>query len=319
MLHTIRQSADRLFSELSRSLLAARNGKAQARTKTAEPVRYEPLRHVTLTDQVARTLFDEYAAHRAGPSGSQETGWILLGIRERHEAIVLATLPAGTQGDASVAHIEFNTDAQVLGSRIVRQVDRRLTILGLVHTHPGTLRHPSDGDYRGDSQWVAQLRGKEGVFGIGTIEDVPVQEVVFARQPRPHVQCYAGMCLSWYTLAAGDARYRPLPQRLTVGPDLARSLHGVWPEIEAHAEQLDRLYRQQADVTFGVVPGKKRLALAVNVPLARPGEAVRVLMEDSEVSYYLQRNGDLVAVDPSETRVDRGVYLLMAEVAAPPV
>ena len=85
-------------------------------------------------------------------------------------------------------HIGFNGAGQVLGSRIVRQTDKRLRILGVVHTHPGSLRHPSDGDFQGDSRWVPQLRGNEGIFGIGTA-DGATNGAVFSYQPRPHVQC----------------------------------------------------------------------------------------------------------------------------------
>jgi proteasome lid subunit RPN8/RPN11 len=123
-----------------------------------------------LTDGVGHTLFEEFAGHRAEARGEEETGWVLLGLREAREAVVLATLPAGALRDASVAHVRFNSNAQALASRIVRQTNRRLTMLGVVHTHPGSLRHPSDGDLRGDGQWVANLRGHEGVFGIGTAD-----------------------------------------------------------------------------------------------------------------------------------------------------
>ena len=102
------------------------------------------LRQVRLTDGVGHTLFEEYAGHRAN-RGEVETGWVLLGLREADEAIVVATLPAGAEADAGVAHVRFNSEAQVVASRIVRQSDRRLRILGVVHTHPGSLRHPSEG------------------------------------------------------------------------------------------------------------------------------------------------------------------------------
>ena len=87
---------------------------------------------MTLTDEVGRTLFEEYAAHHEGPRGHEETGWILLGLREEHEAVALATLPAGTERSAGVAHVRFNSNGQALASRIVRQADRRLTMLGVV-------------------------------------------------------------------------------------------------------------------------------------------------------------------------------------------
>src|SRR5207244_12506053 len=110
-----------------------------------------------------RTRCEEYAGLRQTDSGDEETGWILLGLRERDEAIALATLPAGTLSDTGVAHVRFNSLAQEIGSRIVRKQDRRLKILGVVHTHPGSLRHPSGGDYPGDSVWVRPLRGAPGI------------------------------------------------------------------------------------------------------------------------------------------------------------
>ena len=123
---------------------------------------------------------------------------------------MLATLPAGAMRDASVAHVRFNSNAQALASRIVRQTDRRLATLGVVHTHPGSLRHPSDGDLRGDGQWVANLRGKEGIFGIGTADGPETTGDLFAYQPSPHVQCMGGLRFSWYSLRQGDARLSSL-------------------------------------------------------------------------------------------------------------
>src|SRR5262249_53985037 len=128
------------------------------------------VQQVVLTEEVARTLFDDFAAHRQGERGDEEIGWVLLGVREEEEGLVLATLPAGTTRSAGVAHVLFDSDTQAIASRIVRQKDRRLNIVGVVHTHPGSLRHPSEGDYHGDSLWVGQLRGGEGVFGIGTAD-----------------------------------------------------------------------------------------------------------------------------------------------------
>jgi proteasome lid subunit RPN8/RPN11 len=280
------------------------------------PRQYGPLKRVTLSDEVGRTLFEEYAAHRQGPRGHEETGWVLLGLREANEAVVLATLPAGAERNAGVAHVRFNSVGQALGSRIVRQADRRLTMLGIVHTHPGSLRHPSDGDFQGDSQWVGRLRGQEGVFGIGTADGKGKGDDVFLRYLKPHVQCLGPLCLSWYSLREGDANYRPLPCDLTLGPDLARPLHSVWPTVEAHAERLDRLYCQQAGVKFEVTAGQQNLALAIDVPLAEPGHAIRVLLEGKEVRYYLVRNGEVLEADSREQLVDRGVYLLLAELVA---
>ncbi len=277
---------------------------------------YMPLERVLLTDGVGRTLFEEYAEHQVGSRGEEETGWVLLGVREEREAIVLGTLPAGTERDAGVGHVQFNSAGQIVGSRIIRQFDRRLTILGIVHTHPGSLRHPSDGDLRGDSGWVGQLRGREGIFGIGTADVKPSPGVAVAYQPKPNMQCLDKLRLSWYALREGDKNYRPLPVVLTLGPDLARPLHSVWSVIEMHADRLDRLCRQQSGITFEVVTGKQEPALAVTVPLAQAGHTLRVMLEGKEGRYYWLRDGELLLVDPKESRVDRAVYLLLAELAA---
>ncbi len=317
MLQALVSIAGRLLSDFHRSLFGQRGpGRAVPDSGSAFAPKYQPLRRVLLTDGVGHTLFEEYGAHCAGRRGEEETGWVLLGVREADEAVVLATLPAGTQCDASAGHIQFNSSAQTLGSRIVRQVDRRLTILGVVHTHPGSLRHPSDADFRGDAVWVGQLRGREGIFGIGTADGIPSDGIAFVQQPKAHVQCLDKLRLSWYALREGDKNYRPLAVGLTLGPDLARALHGLWSTLEAHAGRLERLCRQQVGVSFEVVAGKRGPALAAKVPVAEPGNSIRVLLEDRDVQYYLLRNGEPLLADPRETRVDRAVYLLLAELAA---
>jgi len=315
-------TARRLLNDVPRTLLRERLPPGLPRPPGRQrPPEYHALERVVLTDGVGRTLFEEYAAHRAGAAGEAETGWVLLGLREPREAVVLATLPAGTQSDASATHVQFNSAGQVIGSLIVRQQERRLRMLGVVHTHPGSLRHPSEGDYRGDRDWIEQLvarrylRGEEGIFGIGTA-DATGKGKLFADQPAVHVQCLGELRFSWYSLRHGDAAYRPLAVGVTIGPDLARPLHEVWEAIEVHAERLERLYRQQTGVTFGVVPEESGPWLAVNVPVAGTAAVIRVLLRPKEARYFLVRNGEMLAVDCLEDRVDRGVYLLLAELAA---
>lgn len=242
---------------------------------------------------------------------------MLLGLRDERHAIALATLPAGSRRDAGVAHVQFDHVTQAVASRIVRQLDRRLVPLGVVHTHPGSLRHPSDGDYRGDQAWVAQLRGNEGVFGIGTADGRPDQALPnLGCHPRPHRQALGKLCFSWYSLRQGEAAYRPLPLELVLGPDLARPLHEIWPTIETHAEGLDRLARQQSGLTFDITDGRKGVALSVVIRLAEPGTAIRVLLEGPCIHYLIERDGEYLIATPSDDRVDQGVYLLMAELAA---
>jgi proteasome lid subunit RPN8/RPN11 len=285
----------------------------------AEPVvphPYGALHRILLTDGVSRTLFEEYAAHRASSSGEEETGWMILGHREQNQAVVLATLPAGALSEAGVAHIRFNALGQEIGARIVRQHDRRLTTLGVVHTHPGSLRHPSDGDLRGDKTWVGQLRGKEGVFAIGTADVDANGDGQLGKHPKPHRQTLGNLCLSWYGLGEGDNRYRPLPVEIILGPDLARPLHLIWPMIEEHASELDRLARQQVGLTFDLVDGRNGKALAVTIPLAEPEQAIRVLLEGKEVQYILVRGEEYFRADAQPGRIDQGVYLLLAELSA---
>jgi hypothetical protein len=103
---------------------------------------------------------------------------------------------------------------------------------------------------------------------------------------------------------------------LTIGPDLARPLHSVWPVLEAHAERIERLYRQQATMTFEVVIDEWGPGLLLQIPLAEPGSALRVLLREKEIRYYVVRDGAVFAVDHGDELVDRGVYLLLAELAS---
>jgi proteasome lid subunit RPN8/RPN11 len=316
MMHALVGKANRWLNELHRSWHRIRPTPTPSRPTPSATVKYGPVERVMLTDGVARTLFEEFAGHRAEARGDEETGWVLLGLREAREVVVLATLPAGTLRDASVAHVRFNSNAQALASRIVRQTDRRLNMVGVVHTHPGSLRHPSDGDLRGDGQWVANLRGQEGVFGIGTADGPETAGDLFAYQPRPHVQCLNGLRFSWYSLRQGDRAYRPLPVELTIGPDLARSLHDIWATLERHAERIERLYRQQSAMRFDVVSDEWGPGLLLTLPLAERGDALQVLIRPKEVRYYVVRSGQLLEVQHYDECVDRGVYLLLAELAA---
>lgn len=272
---------------------------------------YRPLQRIWLTAEAARLLFSEYAEHRRTERGNEETGWVLLGRRDADEATVLATLPAGAEREADEAHIRFNSMAQALASRIVRQVDRRLAMLGIVHTHPGSLRHPSDGDYRGDIQWVGQLRGQEGIFGIGTSDGKFAHSSGMIEHPRPNLQALEDMSFAWYSLRSGSYNYEPIAVGVVPGPDLAAPLRKIWRIIEEHAIRLERLAKQQAQLRFDIDDDP---ALRLTLPLAEAGNAVRVLLSEKEVKYYLVRDG-VLAADLYEPCVDRGVYRMLAELA----
>jgi len=280
-------------------------------------VRYERLQRVVLTDEVSRTLFEEYATHRASDRGAEETGWVLLGVRGPQEATILATLPVCAERDAGEAHVWITGPAHVLASRIIRQQDRRLAMLGVVHTHPGSLRHPSRGDFKGDRDWVPQLPGSEGIFGIGTADAEPKPDgALVSFSPKPHMQCLGPLRFSWYTLGAGDKKYRDAPLELTIGPDLAKPLRPLWPVIEGHASRLDRLACQQAKVRFDIIQGRAAPALAISIRLAEPGQSVRLVLEGKDVRYYYEAGGDTFQVDLPDPLPDQGIYRLLAELAA---
>jgi Prokaryotic homologs of the JAB domain len=256
----IRQSRDR------------HNGGTDGRSSSAS------LRQVVFTDEVSRSLFSQYHAHRLSERGRVETGWVLLGQRHGGDAIVLAVLPAGQNADAGVGHVQFNARLQAIAARILRQKDRRLTILGIVHTHPGSLRHPSSLDLEADMTWVQQLKGGVGIFGIGTADGEGLE--AYALEPRSHVQCWGRLRLSWYALDRGDHAYRPLPCRLTLGPDLARPLHQLWPVLESNAERLDCLVATQAGARFEIA--SDGTALVVDLPLAEANGAQHIVLKEDD-------------------------------------
>src|SRR5439155_25591717 len=101
MFHGLVSTASRWFDDLHRSLFGARLPSGTAPDANGG-LPYQRLRKVWLTDEVSRTLFHEYAAHRASARGEEEIGWVLLGVRDTDQAVVLATLPAGAQRSAGV-------------------------------------------------------------------------------------------------------------------------------------------------------------------------------------------------------------------------
>jgi len=253
------------------------------------------LRQVVFTDEVSRTLFAEYRDHRLSEQSQVETGWVLLGQRYGEEAIVLAVLPAGRNADAGVGHVRFNAALQAVAARILLQQDRRLTIVGIVHTHPGSLRHPSAQDLEGDMTWVKQLKGGAGIFGIGTADGD--SQGAYATQPRSNVQCWGRLRFSWYALGATDHAYWPLPYRLTLGPDLARPLHPLWPVLESNAEWLDRVASRQVGTRFEIISGSDGKALMVSLPLADADSALRVILKGEEVEYLRFHHGEPCEAD----------------------
>jgi hypothetical protein len=51
------------------------------------------------------------------------------------------------------------------------------------------------------------------------------------------------------------------------------------------------------------------------VQLAEPGQALQVVLEGKEAAFYLQRGEEVLAMDAPASALDRGVYLVLAELA----
>jgi proteasome lid subunit RPN8/RPN11 len=266
-------------------------------------------------------LFQEYAAHRASERGREEIGWILLGYRSGSTAWAVATIPAGANRDAGEAHVRFNSEAQAVATRILRQEDRKLVSLGVVHTHPGTLRHPSHGDWQGDRAWVANLRGEEGVFGIGTVDTEARAMEAISRHPQAHIQTWGGLRFDWYTLRAGQNRYQPVAVSLEIGPDLAAEFRPVWDILETHAPRIERLAQQFRSVRYELGESGGNPALLVRVGLGGgfggEGESVNLLLLGKTIRLFHESKGDSTPWDgPADLPPDQAVYLLLAERAS---
>ncbi len=294
---------------------AARRRLVAARPSLQEPIdgpkSYRPLERVVLADGVVRTLFDDFERHRETARGEEEFGWALLGIREESEAIALAALPAGAQRHASLTHIQFHASAQAVATRLLRQRDKRLGMLGVVHTHPGSLRHPSSGDYRGDIRFVTRLRGKEGVFAIGTADADAEGEAGDLQQPESHRFLRGPLCFNWYVLAESDSHYRKIPITTIPDADLARPLAELWPTLETHADALERLCQQLTGVRLDVVEA----SLSLTIPLADDSRRLRALIQGDAARYYVEDERNLMAVDPEAATVEQGIYSILAELA----
>jgi proteasome lid subunit RPN8/RPN11 len=265
------------------------------------------LDRIVMAEGVLRTLFSDYAEHRDSPRGNEEIGWFLLGYWEDGHVVAKAALPAGAERDASEGHVRFNTDAQAIASFMLRQHDKRLREIGVVHTHPGSMRYPSSGDLLGDSRWVEQLRSGEAVFGIGTADG--------AGEDADDAHTTGDVCFTWYALRAGESQYRPLPIETQSGADLGMPLRHAWHVIETHATPLLRIARQLARVQIDVVEEDLQTMLSVRIPLPMPRQQLRLLLSETEARYYWESEGKLNAIEPQEPLIDRAVYLILAELA----
>jgi hypothetical protein len=108
-----------------------------------------------------------------------------------------------------------------------------------------------------------------------------------------------------------------VPVQVTIGPDLARPLHNVWPTVELHAQRLDRLCRQLARTRFELHRDDASATLHLVVPIGAE-ESIRVVLDGEDVRYCLVQKDQWMQSDQEEPLVDRGVYLMLAALAERP-
>ena len=280
---------------------------------------WPPLSRIVLTQGVVDSLFEQFDEHRKTERGNEEIGWLLLGHRRQGEDFVTiqATLPAGTNRDAGVAHVQFSSTAQAVAARFLRASDPELIPLGVAHTHPGSLTRPSSGDYKGDREWIQQLRGRAGVFAIGTISATKNSTTTFAISPAPSVQCRGSLCFHWYGLHAGAQDYVTLPVEIQSGTDLASPWHGAWEHLETFAEGLEQLQLQLRQVQARVTHVNGEAVLLVSIPIAaRDGGMIYLQLKNREAQLFVKLEDEMFAVEGEISNLPEKIYELLAIFAA---
>ncbi len=259
----------------------------------------KPKSRYVVTKDVAATLFNEFAEHRRTARGNEEIGWLLVGHRSGTEIHVIGTIPAGTHRDASAVHVSFDSEAQTLASRIIRQVDRRLQIVGIVHTHPGSMRHPSEGDLQGDRQWIQQLQHAEAIFAIGTADGD-------ASEPN-------GLHFSWYALGVDDDDYRAVEMDFAAGADAGSPLREIWDVVESRSGPLNRICRLYAAVRLGIINEDEATWLRATLALPWTGQQLYLLLSSTEARYYWENGQSFIAIDLQEADIEIAVLMILME------
>jgi proteasome lid subunit RPN8/RPN11 len=187
------------------------------------------LEKVILMKPIADLLFGEYGKHLQGPHAEKEMGWVLLGhtsiaqysnpdksTTQSWAAMVTDIISSSTTGhDSGVGHFVFDSD------EVLRQYSKLtlrklgLEVLGMVHTHPGGNRYPSDADLLQDLQWVPTLKAKKGIFGIGTEMKTWVPAGDY--QTRPYL-AKSGMVFTFFLLRMDSDRYEPIEVSVQEAP-----------------------------------------------------------------------------------------------------
>lgn len=300
-----------LLTELQQLLVSS----SRQELSLGDQKEYSPIRFVRIASGVGQTLVNGYMEHLAGDRKNEEIGWLLLGFREKDKAIILAAIPSGESRDASSVHVKFNSQAQAIAGRILKKREKKLEVLGLFHTHPGKMRRPSSGDFRGDIEWVKSISGRQGIFGIGTVENATesYEKSHVANFVSSNAFDWNNLRFSWYSLLQGDTDYKNVKIRWTLGPDLADFLSGHWSILEKNAEAIERILSQQNGSTCDVISYQGEKAFCLLVPTTYPKGVIRAFILGENVKYFFENSEQQFAIDVEENNVDRGIYLVLAE------
>lgn len=281
---------------------------------------------VRIHQGVLNTMFEDFHRHKETDRGDEETGWMLLGRRESGEVIVEAALPPGEFRDAGTAHVNVNSTAISVAMRVLKKSHPRLDVVGMAHTHPGSLDRPSEGDYRGDIHWVRKLPGKQGVFAIGIWQfDEPVnflgeesnQGSGDVRQVAAPVTGFQDgrSRFNWFSLSEGDGWYKACPMEPVPGDDYGQSVREHWEVLEHFAGSIDRLLQMQPGMRMGLLPVSDGLAPAMVLcqPLARDGEELQVVLQGREARFFRMSAEEIDELQAPRERLDTAFYEVMAE------
>jgi len=107
---------------------------------TVQPRDLVPIKYMLISSGVGQTLVQGYRNHLNQERGDEETGWLLMGYREKKHAVVVAAVPSGEFREASSTHVKFNSQAQVVAGRLLRQLHDKPEdcVIPLVATIKGT-------------------------------------------------------------------------------------------------------------------------------------------------------------------------------------
>jgi hypothetical protein len=177
---------------------------------------------VRVTAGVVDRLLADVADHLRGPHAHDETGWVPIGRVAAGVVSVEGLLSAGRRPFASPAAFEPD-HAHVLAALVLLQAREPADVVGLIHTHPGSMDWNSAVDQVADEGHVLALPGGIGVYPIVVRE---------RRASGPVVR--AGVRVAWWGLRASrPAVYAPCRVEVVPGEDA-----GAWlgPHDDALAE-----------------------------------------------------------------------------------